>query len=426
MSLSEAFASLLKLGPEEIVQADGNDIMVPGYSVPSFVDWDNDGKKDLVVGEGGGFGDAKVRVYLNVGTKSNPQFSNYFCVQSDSFCLRCPEEGFISCSPIVDYWDQDNRKDLLVGQADGTVKIFLNIGTDENPTFDGGTNVKVGFSGTNLDVGERATPTTVDWDNDGKKDLVAGALDGKIHIYFNCGDGGAIPPRFSYSPSFGDEYAQEDGQDLVVPSLCSSPVVLDLDGDGRKDLLTGNAKGQLLFYSNVGTDEEPSFSGYSLVESNGAAIQVDAVTGATPRSRPFVCDWTDDGYLDVLIGSGDGKVHLYQANSPTEDGDIDGDGDVDFADFTLFALYWRHTDCGQCGGADFTNDSKVDIDDLRLFAASWLTGVHWLNKFGDSHPFVHCPQPLTGSYPTFNTLSRNYCMLGPGGFVSGCFVWNRP
>jgi hypothetical protein len=380
MPPSEGFASLLNLGPEEIVQADGYDIMVPGYSVPSFVDWDNDGKKDLLVGEGGGFGDAKIRVYLNVGTKSNPQFSNYFCAQSDGFDLTCPAEGFTSCSPRVEYWDQDNRKDLLVGQPDGTVKIFLNIGTDENPTFDGGTNVKVGFSGTDLDVGERATPTTVDWDNDGKKDLVAGALDGKIHIYFNCGCGGAIPPRFLYSPSYG-AFAQENGQDLVVPSLRSSPVVLDLDGDGRKDLLTGNTEGQLLFYSNVGTDEEPSFSGYSLVESNGAAIQVDAVTGATPRSRPFVCDWTDDSYLDVLIGASDGKVHLYQANSGTDDGDIDVDGDVDFADFTLFAPYWRQTDCAQCGGADFTNDGKVDIDDLRLFAASWLTGVHWLEIY---------------------------------------------
>ena len=32
----------------------------------------------------------------------------------------------------------------------------------------------------------------------------------------------------------------------------------------------------------------------------------------SPRSRPFVCDWNEDGYPDVLIGAGDGLVRLYE------------------------------------------------------------------------------------------------------------------
>ena len=40
--------------------------------------------KDLVVGEGGGgFSEAKVRVYLNTGTATDPQFGDYFYAQSD-------------------------------------------------------------------------------------------------------------------------------------------------------------------------------------------------------------------------------------------------------------------------------------------------------------------------------------------------------
>ncbi len=82
--------SPLNLGPEELVQANGADIKVPGYSVPSFVDWNNDKLKDLVIGEGGGSGDARVRVYINVGTESDPQFSDYFYVQSEGSDLTCP------------------------------------------------------------------------------------------------------------------------------------------------------------------------------------------------------------------------------------------------------------------------------------------------------------------------------------------------
>ena len=86
----------------------------------------------------------------------------------------------MGCFPRVVYWDADARKDLLVGQAVGTVKVFLNVGTDTDPNFDGGTFLQVGQPGakTIIDVGYRATPSVVDWNNDEKKDLVVGALDG--------------------------------------------------------------------------------------------------------------------------------------------------------------------------------------------------------------------------------------------------------
>jgi len=358
----------LNLGTEEPVQADGFDIEVPGYSVPSFVDWNNDKLDDLIIGEGGSSNQAKVRVYLNVGTKSNPQFSNYFYAQSNGSDLTCPAEGCLGCFPRVDYWDADDRKDLLVGQADGIVKIFLNIGTDEKPTFDAGTTLQAGDPATDIDVGKRATPTTVDWNNDGMKDLVVGALDGKIHIFLNCGCGGSVPPRFYDSPPTGD-VVQVNGDDLVVPSLRSSPVVLDLDGDGKIDLLTGNTHGQLLLYSNIGTNEEPSFSGHSLIEADGIPIDFQG----SPRSRPFVCHWTEDAYPDVLIGAGDGKVHLYQGI--TKLGDINGDAKVDTEDFTLFLAYWLQTDCGLCGGADLNGDGNVDMDDLQIFFESWLADM---------------------------------------------------
>lgn len=359
--------TLLNLGPEELVKANGIDIDVGTYSVPSFVDWDNDNLKDLVIGTGSGY----VRVYLNDGAESAPSFSNYFYARSNGAALYCPPSGCLGCFPRVIYWDADARKDLLVGQADGTVKIFLNIGTDESPNFDGGTLLQVGqpSSKSDINVGGRATPCVMDWNNDEKKDLVVGALDGKIHIFINEGT--------DTGPDFLTKiFAQENGSDLLVLTQRSSPDVFDADFDGKKDLLVGDTNGRLLFYSNVGTDSAPTFSGYSLVESNGVAIDLPS-----SRSRPFVCYWTGDGYFgpidaypDVLIGASDGKVHLYQGKH--EIGDLDGDGCVNFADFASFAIYWRQTNCGECGGADLANDDeKVDLDDLREFIANWLIGV---------------------------------------------------
>jgi len=355
---------LLRLGPEELVQAGGANISVLGYSVPSLADWDNDGLNDLIVGEGGGgYTEGKVRIYINAGTASQPQFTTYFYAQANGGNLTCPGSGCLGCFPRVVYWDADARKDLLVGQADGKVKLFLNIATDENPTFGAGSFLQVGplASKANIDAGDRATPSAVDWNSDGKKDLVVGALDAKIHLFIN--EGTDTAPDFRVQT-----FAQANGSDLLVPPSRSSPDVLDLNGDGKKDILTGNYNGELLFYSNTGADAEPNFAGYESVESDGVPIDL----AGTPRSRPFVCDWTADGYPDVLIGAGDGKVHLYQ--SIPQPGDTDKDYDVESDDFALLALQWGATDCGYCGGADFFDDDQINMLDVLTLAEHWLEG----------------------------------------------------
>lgn len=260
---------------------------------------------------------------------------------------------------------------MAAGLADGTVKLYLNNNTDDNPEFDAGTLLQVGDPGSkvNIDVGARATPTIVDWNSDGKKDLVVGALGGRIHIFINAGTDTA--------PDFRTEtFAQDDGFDLDVPSGRSSPHVTDLDGDGMKDLLTGNTNGELLFYRNAGTNAAPSFSGYEYVESEGTAIDL----AGTPRSRPFVTDWTGDGLLDVLIGiqengQSSGKIHLYQSVL----GDMDCDGDLDIDDVGPFVLALidpvgyesAYLTCG-IGHGDCNSDGDVNGLDIQSFVGLLL------------------------------------------------------
>ena len=53
LGVCSGHTGVINLGPEEILKAGGQEIVVPGYSVPSFEDWNNDGREDLIVGEGG-------------------------------------------------------------------------------------------------------------------------------------------------------------------------------------------------------------------------------------------------------------------------------------------------------------------------------------------------------------------------------------
>ncbi|MBN2136486.1 MAG: VCBS repeat-containing protein [Sedimentisphaerales bacterium] len=358
----------LRLGPEQIVDANGIQIEIPGYSVPSFEDWNNDGLKDLIVGEGKSLVPGKVRIYINDGNQTEPHFDAYFYAQSEGEDLACTPSGCLGCFPRVVYWDADARKDLLVGQADGKIQIFLNNATDENPAFYAGTFLQVGQPGakTNIDVGDRATPTVVDWNNDGLRDLIVGSRYGQIYLYINEGTDTAPDYRTT-------AFVRQNGANLDVPADRSSPVVMDLDGDGKKDILTGNTNGQIFFYTNTGTDADPNFAGYVPVTADGTAIDL----AGTPRSRPFVCDWNGDGYPDLLVGAmvnlTTGFVHLYK--SIPQPGDLDKDYDVDSADFALFALYFGFEACGPCNGADLTEDTAVDMRDLLEFSNLYLEGV---------------------------------------------------
>ena len=94
LAIVPATTAELDLGPEEIVQADGSTIDVPGYSVPSMTPWNADPLPDLIVGEGSGsFPAAKVRVYLNVGAAGDPRFEQFFYAQSEGADLTFSGAG---------------------------------------------------------------------------------------------------------------------------------------------------------------------------------------------------------------------------------------------------------------------------------------------------------------------------------------------
>ena len=45
-----------------------------GHAAPAVMDFNRDGKKDLLVGQ---FGGGRLRIYLNKGSKRNPQFQGF-------------------------------------------------------------------------------------------------------------------------------------------------------------------------------------------------------------------------------------------------------------------------------------------------------------------------------------------------------------
>ena len=102
--------------------------------------------------------------------------------------------------------------------------------------------------------------------------------------------------------------------------------------------------------------------------------------------------------------------------------DMDGSGDVNFADYSLFAAQWMRTDCNDCNGADFTNDgNNVDYNDLDIFVDNWLRDYTLLGYWqldGDANDSSGYGNDGTvqGGAVWVDDSNRGWCLsLGGGG-----------
>ena len=126
------------------MKAGGTDIQVTSYSVPALADWNADGLPDLLVGEKFDTVTGKVRVYLNNGRPGSPVFGSFFYVKVAGSDLTVPAAGCLGAYPRVHDWNQDGKKDLLIGLANGTIGLYLNTGTAANPSFGGSSTLQAG------------------------------------------------------------------------------------------------------------------------------------------------------------------------------------------------------------------------------------------------------------------------------------------
>jgi hypothetical protein len=81
-------AATPKLASGVRLQADGKNIDVRvGHLVPAVMDWNGDGKKDLIVGQ---FSGGRISVYLNKGSDKAPVFKDFSLLRADTKEIRLP------------------------------------------------------------------------------------------------------------------------------------------------------------------------------------------------------------------------------------------------------------------------------------------------------------------------------------------------
>ncbi len=238
-------------------------------------DLDADGDLDLVVGtkiDAKAADAGRLVFFRNEGTKAAPRFR-----LTETLKLT----DALHLAPALGDLDADGDPDLLVGTWNQGILFFRNTGTARAPVWTAEPASAIVPSRASF-----ATPVLADIDGDKDLDLFAGQASGAIVFYRNTGS--AKSPRF--------ELVSERVDDLR-PGRRTSPALVDVDGDGRLDLVVGREEPGAAVYRNAGSAASPKF-----VEMKDVTVPVP--TMATPAFG----DLDGDGRLDLVAGTYSGGV----------------------------------------------------------------------------------------------------------------------
>jgi hypothetical protein len=201
----------------------------------------------------------------------------------------------------VDF-DGDGRTDLLTGSISGKVYLYRR---KPNGMFAAPDILKAqvpgkSSSGEPLNFGSGSSAIMADWFGTGKLDLLIGTSEGGLFLCKN--EGTRQAPRFSSKA----ERLKAGVAVIEAEGGAAGPCVADWDGDGKLDLIVGGGSGQVVWYRNVGTRQEPQLDrGLTLVTARSEedrSRDFEHPTRSAGYAKACVADWNGDGRPDLVVG----------------------------------------------------------------------------------------------------------------------------
>lgn len=233
------------------------------FGTPALADLDGDGLPEIIYGSF----DGKLYAWKSNGTNV-PGFP--FVTNSN-----------ITCSPAVGFLDGpgDTSPEIVFAGSNDSLYVLQADGK-RRPGWPQWTRA----SG----VSKTPSPALADINNDGFVDIVWQSTNGGVYVWNRTGS--LIPPFGNLRYSLLTNGASE-----------SSPVVGDIDGDGRPDIVVGDEYGLLTAFSGVNGAVLPGFPIQTEAEIRGAA---------------GLADVDGDGKTEIVLAGWDKNLYVWDYDFP--------------------------------------------------------------------------------------------------------------
>ncbi len=238
---------------------------------PAFADVNGDGLIDLVVGNSSyyrpfGAKASRLHLFLNTGSAQQPAFQ---LTDPDWLNMSQTAAATFNLAPAFGDIDDDGDLDLLVGEDLGMMFFFRNdAGPGQPMQF-----APPQYPYMDIDVGLAATPCLFDLDRDGLTDLIVGERNGNLNFFPNIGTPGLPLFQAEETAPNNNFLGRVDARNPGFFAGYSAPAAVAVND--ALLLFTGTEPGGLKAYT---VDETDFNAAFPLISSNWGGITAGART----------------------------------------------------------------------------------------------------------------------------------------------------
>ncbi len=345
------------------------------YPASYYLDVDDDGKKDLLVSPNKTSAENRKSIYLYKNYANSSSAKDSFELYSKSFLQNESVDLGEDAYPVLYDLDKDGDLDLLIGAGSfidetdnnlrkASIYYYRNSGSNAQPNYEYVTDDYLGSKSFGL---KNIRPAFGDLDNDGDDDMVLGNFEGNFIAFKNIAAQNAAP-NFILNTNRIPTQLYDIGNN-------SSPIIIDINKDGRNDIISGRASGKLSLLlaltdtsfsinNNWGNLNFAGITVPALLKYNGKQhLVVGTDKGALhlldtlkmlnanetlqelnpniynfsniKNASPFFGDITGDGKPDLILGNARGGIYIFEGDTAKPFSGVVGIQNTDQSNFKL-------------------------------------------------------------------------------------------